>query len=74
MVQGLLETDTLITGDKPGEKPLMRVRTVKNQDLGAHRHQGVTDKIRTALIKSGKVQFLDRGMQNDSWTSTRRRT
>lgn len=53
MVQSLLETPIFGT-----ERPLIRISRVKNKTDEHINTKAVTDKIRTQLIKSGKIRFL----------------
>ena len=49
----------------PGKPPLVSVTRLRNETSEHIDTKSITDKIRTALIKSGKVRFSALEMQND---------
>jgi penicillin-binding protein activator len=54
MAQSLIDTDVF----KDKEKPIVRITEVKNKTSEHIDTKAITDKVRTALIKSRKVRFV----------------
>ncbi len=50
---------------KPGERPVIAVLRLKNKTMEHIDTKSITDKIRTALIRSGRFRFLDLSIRKD---------
>ena len=64
MVTSLLDSNS-IQPDREGRQPIVSVARVKNKTSEHIDMKAITDKIRTAMIRSGKVRFAASDLQND---------
>ncbi|MBL0314045.1 MAG: penicillin-binding protein activator LpoB [Holophagaceae bacterium] len=65
MVTSLLESSAIRPDGDSSRPPIVSVARVKNRTSEHIDMKAITDKIRTTMIKSGKVRFAATDMQND---------
>jgi len=66
MVKSLIDSNRLQPDPAdPGKAPLVAVARLRNETSEHIDTKSITDKIRTSLIKSGKVRFSAQDMQGD---------
>ena len=65
MVTSLLESNAIRPDGDSSRPPIVSVARVKNRTSEHIDMKAITDKIRTTMIKSGKVRFAATDMQND---------